>query len=475
MLKRIINIIVVFCLILSIGFAQGSKLDRSKAPQGKKAKAITFPKFKQATLSNGLELIVIENNVYPFVQIFFGVEAGNFYDGDKTGLSVLTSRLQIKGSDSRNAMQIAGDIDFLASTIYSGASWDVNYFAIRSLKKNLNQTLDILVDCILNPTFPEDELQREVTQIVANYKRGKTETNELSENEFMKVTFGEDNPYGKRITETNIKKITTDDIKDFYKKYFLPNNTFCVINGDITLKEAVTLLEQKLKDWKKGPLPPKDKGDLKIPPAQRVVVVNRDGAVQSSIRIGGVTMTRTNPDFLKLEVVNTYLGGYFQSQLMQKLREEKSYTYGVNSGIEPRLFAGVFGIRTQVGSQFTADAVTDILKEIKQLSTSTISDDRFNALKNYLIGNFSMSLESDDAIASRIRDLRTVGAPLNYYDNYIPSVQKMTKEDFLNVAKKYLDVSKMSIVISGDNEKIAPTLSKFGNVESVDADGNPIK
>jgi len=139
------------------------------------------------------------------------------------------------------------------------------------------------------------------------------------------------------------------------------------------------------------------------------------------------------------------------------------------------LFTGVFSVRTQVGSQFTADAVTDILDEIKQLSTSNITDDKFNALKNFVIGIFSMSLESDDVIASRIQDLRSVGAPLDYYDNYIPSIQKMTKEDFLNVAKKYLDVSKMSIVVSGDNKTIAPTLTKFGNVESIDADGNPIK
>ena len=435
MFRKIVNILVAFLLVASIGTAQN--VDRSKRPAAKKAKAITFPKFQRATLSNGLELIVIENKAFPLVTVYFTTRAGNFYEGDKTGASVLTSRLHTKGTTTKTAMEIAGEIDFLASTIYSGASWDANYYSIESLKKNLNKTMDILADCILNPAFSEEELQREVAQIVASYKRGKTDISELAENELMKTVFGTNTPYGTRVTEENISKITTDDVKAFYKKYFVPNNTFCVVNGDITLKEAVALLESKLKDWKRGPEPQKDKIDMVFPTTPRIVVANRDGAVQSAIRVGCVTLDRKNPDFLELGVVNTYLGGYFGSLLMQKLREEKSYTYGVNSGLDTRLFGGLFAIRTLVGTQFTEGAVEDILEEIKSLTTTPISDEKFEALKSYIIGTFAMSLETDVAVAGRIRELYLSGLPLDYYDRYVSSIQKMTKADFVRIAKKY--------------------------------------
>jgi predicted Zn-dependent peptidase len=237
----------------------------------------------------------------------------------------------------------------------------------------------------------------------------------------------------------------------------------------------VALLEEKLKDWKNGKsLLVATADDPKVP-ATKVVVVNRDGAVQSAIRIGCLIPDRANPDINKLSTLNTYLGGYYRSQLFQKLREEKSYTYGVSSSVDARLFIGIFAVRTQVGSQFTEGAVEDILDEIKKLSTTPIPDDRLNEVKSYLIGSFPMQIQTDAQVANLLSSLKLYNLPMNYYDNYISSVQKTTKEDLMKIAQKYLDVSKMSIVISGDNETIAPTLEKFGSVESVDADGQPLK
>jgi predicted Zn-dependent peptidase len=376
-------------------------------------------------------------------------------------------------------MQIANEIAFLGSSLNSYATSDGNNIIASTLKKNLNKTLDILADCILNPTFAEDELKREVTQRLAGIKQGKTDPNTLAENRFTKVVFGDDMPYGNSIsgTETSLNSITVSDLKTFYTNYFIPNNTFCIVSGDITLEEAVALLEEKLKGWEKGKSHLVDTADdSKVSTTTKVVVVNRDAAVQSAIRIGCLIPDKANPDINKLSTLNTYLGGYYQSQLFQKLREEKSYTYDVSSSIDARLFKGVFAVRTQVGSQFTEGAVEDILDEIKKLSTTPIPDDRLNEVKSYLIGSFPiMQLQTNFQVTYLLSSLKLYNLPLNYYDNYISSVQGTTKEDLMKIAQKYLDVSKMSIVISGDNEIIAPMLSKFGNVESVDANGQPLK
>jgi predicted Zn-dependent peptidase len=204
-------------------------------------------------------------------------------------------------------------------------------------------------------------------------------------------------------------------------------------------------------------------------------LVDKTDAVQSTIRVGCVGIERANPDGRKLSVLNTYLGGYFRSQLSQKLREEKSYTYGVSSEFGARLFPGPFTVGTSVGSEVTAPAIEDILEEIKKVSTTLIPDDRFNEVKNYVMGNFPMTIQTPAQVAGFLSTLKLCGMPMNYYDDYIPSIQKITQEDLREVAKKYLDVSKMSIVVSGDNKTVAPTLTKFGKVEVVDADGNPIK
>jgi zinc protease len=374
-------------------------------------------------------------------------------------------------------MQIANEIAFLGSSLNSYATSDGNSITASTLKKNLEQTFDIIADCILNPTFTEDELQREVTQRLASIKQGKTDPNTLAETRFTKIVFG-DMPYGDPIngTETSLNKITVSDLKAFYTNYIIPNNTYCIISGDITLSEAKALVERRLKEWNNNESRLVNKiDDFKVSSTDNVIVVNRDGAVQSAIRIGCLIPDKANPDINKLSTLNTYLGGYYRSQLFQKLREEKSYTYGVSSSIDARLFTGIFAVRTQVGSQFTEGAVEDILDEIKKLSTTPIPDDRLNEVKSYLIGSFPMQIQTNAQVADLLVFLKLYNLPMNYYDNYISSVQGTTKEDLMKIAQKYLDVSKMSIVISGDNEIIAPTLSKFGNVESVDADGQPLK
>jgi zinc protease len=475
MFKRIINIVVAFLLLLSIGFAQ-SKLDRSKAPIPDKPKSVTFPKFQESTLSNGLNLIVVENHKFPTVFISFTFKGGSYYDEDKVGLSTITSELLIKGTPNRTAMQIANEVDFLGSNLNSSSTWDMNRLTMRSLKKNLSQSLEILSDCILNPSFTEEELQREVAQMFARIKNNKTQPDYLAETQFSKVVFGDEHPYGKVSTEASLSSITVADLKNFYSKYFIPNNSYCLISGDIILQEAVSLLEEKLKDWKeKSSEKQKDNITPNFPSIPKVVLVEKTDAVQSAVRVGCVGIARTNPDYLKLVTLNVYLGGYFRSQLSQKLREEKSYTYGVSSGFDARLQPGPFAVRTSVASEVTAPAIEDILEEIKKLSTSLIPDDRFNEVKNYMMGSFPISIQTNTQVASSISNLKLYGLPMDYYDNYISNIQKITREDLKQVAEKYLDVSKLSIVVSGDNKTVAPTLSEFGNVESVDADGNPIK
>ena len=490
MFRKIINILIAFSFILLIGCAQSSKidksevvdisqtLDRTKPPTPEEPKDVIFPKFKEAKLSNGLEVIIVEDDANPIISISIISKGGSYYDGDKIGLSSITSAMLNKGTTTRTAMQIANELDFLGSTLSSYTTSLSNYIGISTLKKNLNQTLDVFADCILNSTFAEDELQRVITQRIATLRRNKTNPNSLADIEFTKIIFGE-HPFGNQVsgTEITLNALTVSDLKTFYSKYVIPNNSYCMVSGDITLDEVVALLEEKLKDWKPAESHLIDKDDAEFPATRRVVVVDRTGAVQSAIRVGfaSTNMARANTDNLKLNILNTYLGGFFGSRLNQKLREEKSYTYGAGSSIDARLFSGVFTASTQVGSEFTAPAVEDILDEIDKLSTTPIPEDKFKNVKDYVIGSFPIGIETSSRVANLLSDLKLYGLPLNYYDTYISSIKNMTVKDMQEMAQKHIDASKLVIVISGDSKIIAPTLEKFGNVEIVDADGNPIE
>jgi zinc protease len=463
-------------LLLAVTIFAQPKLDRSKPPKTEKPKEITFPKFKEAVLSNGLELVVVENHVQPTVFISVTVKGGSYFDDKKSGLSSLVSELLTKGSSKLNAVEIAHEVDFLGAELNSSSSWDANKIIIKLLKKNLNKGLDLFSDCIINPVFPADELSREITQRLAELQNNKTEPTYLSETRFSKVLY-DSLPYSNQISgdENSLKMITADDLKNFYKKYFLPNNAYCIVVGDITLEEIIPLLESKLSAWKKGEKVNNVYNKIEIKNKKRIVVVDKKDAVQSSIRVGCIGIDRKSPDYLTLSLLNTYLGGYFRSQLNLNLREKNSYTYGAHSGFETRKLTGPFAIKTEVASGVTAPALTEILKEVERVTKYDISDDRFNEVKNFMIGSFPIGIQTPGQVGSAISNLKLYELPLNYYDSYVASIQKITRADVKKAAQKYLDLSKLSIVISGDSKIIKDSLKKFGNVEVLDADGNPLK
>ena len=248
-----------------------------------------------------------------------------------------------------------------------------------------------------------------------------------------------------------------------------------MVCGDITMDEAKNIFEAKLSGWKKGAEVKNEYKKFEINNQRKVVVVDKKDAVQSAVRVGCIGIDRKNSDYFPILVLNTYLGGYFRSALNLNLREKNSYTYGASSGFDSRMLPGPFTVRTQVGSEVTAPAVKEILSEIETVSKTPITNDRFNEVKNFIIGSFPVGIQTNSQIAGVISNIKLYGLPNDYYNKFVASVQKISKTDIVKTAKKYLDVNKLSIVVSGDSKTITDGLKKYGNVEVVDADGNPVK
>ncbi len=474
MLKKI-GIFFMMILLSMVSNSQ-EKIDRTKPPKPGPESKVKFPSYYEKTLPNGFKVIVIENHEQPIVYVSFVVKSGSTYDGELPGLASVTAELLTKGTKTRSATQIAEEIDFVGGSLNATASWDAVNVNVLVLKKYLGVGFDILQDVVLNPTFPEEELERVRTQRLASIKQSKAEAGYLAGVRFSKELFA-GHPYANESggNEESIQKMKRDDLVKFYQTHFMPNNSFIIFAGDITHSEALPLVEKYFGRWEKGKNPHKKFQAVKDISQTRVVIVDKPGAVQSAIRIGHLGIDRKNKDYVKVYTLNTLLGGYFNSRINMNLRETHGYTYGASSFFDARIYPGPFIVSTDVRNEVTDSSVAEIIKELKRIIEEPVPEDELKMAKDYIVGSFPLQIETPAQVASRVMTIEIYGLPKDFYDRFREEVRKITAKDIQETAKKYLHPDKLLIVVSGNSKQIKPVLEKFGPVAVYDADGNKIE
>jgi zinc protease len=478
---------IIFFIILSLFMSQTLKsqdgiLDRTKPPKAGPPKDIEFPEYYDTTLSNGINLLVIENHKIPAVSVRLVFKnAGSFQDGSKYGSASITAELLTKGTKTRSAIQIAEEIDFLGASLSSGSDWDGSYISLSVLKKFLNEAAEVLADVVLNPVFDEEEISRVREQRIASILQGKDDANILSDRMFNKVVF-ENTPYSNphEGTEESIKSITKKDLNDFYTGHYKPSNLILAFVGAISPEEALQIVNDKFGAWKNNGLI-KAKTDNQNNTVNKsfsenfIYIVDKPGAVQSNLRIGHIGIERNNPDFTAVTVMNTILGGYFGSRINLNLREKHGFTYGARSGFNARILPGDFSVDTDVRNEVTDTSIKLIVDELKRIISEEVTDEEMQTVKNYLTGLFPLQLETANAVATRVINLNLYNLPKDYYSTYISALNKLTKKDILNAAKKYIHPENLYIVVSGSAEAIKEKLETIKSVKVFDADGNQIQ
>jgi len=454
---------------------QTSKLDRSKPPKPGKISKVSFPKYFEKKLKNGFKIFVVENHEQPIVSINLVVKSGSTYDAGLPGLASVTAELLTKGTKTRTATQIAEEIDFVGGSLSSSADWDASRVSVTVLKKHLDVGLNILSDVVLNPTFPDSEIARVKDQRLASLKQSKSEASYLADTRMATVVFG-NHPYGNpsRGTEKSITAMNRSDFVKFHTSYYLPNNSFVVIAGDITPKEVVQKIESAFGLWQRGTVPAHEFPAVKELSGTKVAVVDKPGAVQSAIRVAHLGIAKNNKDFIKVNVLNTLFGGYFNSRINLNLREKHGYTYGANSIFDARKLPGPFVISADVRNAVTDSSITEMLRELKRLQDEPISGDELSMVRNYLIGMFPLQIETPAQVAAGVINIELYNLPKNYYDTYRTKVNAITSRDLQTAAKKYFRPENIAIVISGDSQAIKASLEKFGPIEIFNADGEKI-
>jgi predicted Zn-dependent peptidase len=455
-------------------------LDRSKPPKPGEPKDVHFPQYIDTTLPNGVNLLLIENYKIPSVSIRLVFKhTGSIYDNGKFGLSSVTAEMLQKGTAKRTASQIAEEIDFLGANLSSGSDWDGTYISLSVLKKHLDKAIEILSDVVTHPAFNEDELQRVKEQRIAGIIQSKDDPNILSEKMFNRVVY-ENFPYENPLegTETSIKNITTEDLKRFYEYFYRTGNLIIAFVGAVSLDEAMMILNENFHDLNTKPfeIPMFDDRvrDKKFEP-NTVYIVNKPGAVQSCIKVGHLGISRNNPDFLTVSVMNTILGGYFGSRINYTLREKHGFTYGARSNFNPRYYPGDFSVDADVRTEVTDTSISLIIEELNRIVNEEVTDEELSSVKSYLTGIFPIQLETANAVATRVINLKMYDLPKDYYDTFISNVNKLTKKDIINAAKKYIHPDNLYFVLSGNANEIKVKLKRFGEVRIFDTDENEIK
>lgn len=441
-----------------------------RPPRPLAAKAVKFPPYEIRTLPNGLQVVLVSQNEQPVVSARMLVRAGAAQDPKgKEGLAMLTAALLDQGTATRPAAQIAEEIDFMGGLLGTGAGTDLSFVNTISMKDGLGQALDLMADVVLHPAFAPDEIDRQTSQAISSLTVSADDPDTVASQVIDRLIFGF-HPYGMPSggTAASLKTLTRDDFVAFHKTWFVPNNAYIAIVGDVTPDEAYRQVQRVFGAWVKADVPASTALDPP-PPVKRLVVIDKPGSVQTEIRAGNLAIPRRNTDHLALDQAVKILGGEGGNRLQQVLRTQKALTYGASADLDAYKYAGAVVAETDTRTEGTLEALRTVVDEFSRLQRERVYEGELEGAQDFLAGSFPLSVESPDAIATRVLNQLFYDLPLNELPAYPERVRTVTVDDIQRVARNWLKPGQLSVVLVGDASKFLPGLAGAGftNVERI--------
>lgn len=414
------------------------------------------PLGEREELPNGLVWLFSEQRSVPLVAVTLLVKAGSLRDPrGKEGLAHLTALLLLQGTKSRTATQMAQEIDFLGARLSAGAEEDYAMVSLTVLAKDVGQGLELMADAVLHPTFPAEELRRKVQQLVASFESDEDEPMVMARRAFDLRLYGQ-HPYAypPKGTPQGLKAIQRQEVVEFHRRLYRPNNAILSVVGDISREEARSWVMKYFGHWPPGEIP-----ELKLPPLPPLTrpetqVIDKK-ITQANIIWGHLGITRSNPDFYAFQVMNYILGGGgFASRLMDTIRETRGLAYSVGSTFEPGLEPGPFYISLETKAENAAQAVELILAEVTRLRTEPVTDTELADAKSYLIGSFPRRLDATGRRAALMAYVEFYGLGLDYPGRYAEIIRSVTAAEVQRVAQTYLHPERYLLVVAGDRSRL---------------------
>jgi len=414
------------------------------------------PLGKRITLNNGMVLLLSEKHEIPMVTVSMAVKAGSVVEpADKPGLASLTASLLTQGTAKRTASQISREIDFIGGSLSVSGGDDYASAGLRVLKKDIKTGFDLLSDVLMHPVFDQKEIDRKVKETLAAIQQQKEEPAVIAGEAFTKAVFG-NHPYGKTSDDVAafLPKLVRQDIYDFYTRRYGPNDVIIAVVGDVTEKEIVSLLNDQFKGWKNAERP--ETGREKPPVIGSIIIKKIDKNItQANIAMGHLGISRENPDYYTVMIMNYILGGGgFSSRLMDNIRDNRGLAYDVHSSFSAQKEPGSFRAWMQTKSESANESIGEIFKELKRIRTEPVLEKELADAKAYLTGSFPLRMDTYAKIAGMMTSIEIYNLGLDYPQKYPALINAVTREDILRAAKIYLDPDRMVIVVLGNQEKI---------------------
>ena len=438
---------------------------KGKVPVNPETLRVKLPRPQEAVLSNGLRIYLLEDRKLPTFNLYFVVKGGGLADPpEKRGVAMVTASLLREGTKERTSREIAEQLATLGSSMSASASPSSGEsgVSVSGLSDKLDETLAIAADVLLNPAFPQAELDKFKARFASQLEYQRSMPSFIAQEQFLSAVY--DKHPGSLIVppEEVIAALKPADLAAYHSTIYRPNNTFVLAHGDVSLKELTTKLERALGAWEKGTIPQVKLPELPPPAKARVFVVDRPGSVQTSLRVGALGIERKSDDYFAMIVMNHILGGGPASRLFMNLREDKGYTYGASSTVTGSTFPGFVAAVTDVRTEVTEGAMRELMKEFKRLAEEPVSKQELDNAKRALVGRFALSLDSPQALLSNLATQKIYGFPDDYWDTYPMHVDAVTTRDIQRVAKKYYAPNRLQFVAVGDASSMREALEQYG-------------
>ena len=427
-------------------------------PKPGPAPVINLKKPQSFTLPNGLKVLVVENHKLPRISMSLTLDRAPFAEGLKKGVDNLTSSLLGDGSTKTPKDKFNAEIDFLGAEIsfYStGAS-------ASGLSKYSKRILELMAEGATMPNFTQVELDKEKDKLIEGLKTQEKSVTAVAGRVENVLAYGKNHPMGEYLSEETIKNVTLQDVVNNYATYFVPENAYLVVVGDVNYADIKSMIETEFGTWVKGVAPKLTFTNPKNVQYSQINFVDMPNAVQSEISvINTVDLKLSDPDFFPVIVANQILGGDFNSYLNMNLREKHGWTYGARSGVGVSKYnSSKFKANSQVRNAVTDSAVVQFLFEINRIRTEKVSDEMLNNVKAGYVGRFVMQVEKPATIARYALNILTEELPDDFYENYIKNINAVTADDVQRVANKYFMANNFRILVVGKAAEVVAGLEK---------------
>ena len=451
-------------LLFLLTFTVFAQIDRSQQPQPGPAPVIQLGEPERFTLNNGLTVLIVENNKLPRAAVSLSLDNSPIAEGELAGVSAMTAALLGKGSATIDKDSFNEEVDFMGATINFGSQ----SASASSLSRYFGRVLQLMADAALHPNFTQEEFDKEKDILLDGIKSGEKSVTTAARRVENLLAYGKDHPYGEYVSKESVERVKLADVDAFYKRYFLPNNAYLVIVGDVDTGDLKKQVKKLFGKWKKKNLSTDPIPDVTNVSTTQIDFVNMPNAVQTEVTVQNtVSLRKKDADYFPLLIANGILGGGGEARLFLNLREDKGYTYGSYSSMGNNKYtASRFRASASVRNAVVDSAVVELLYEIDRMKKEVVSDEELNRAKAKYVGSFVRAVEQPSTVAAYALEIETEGLPDDFYTTYLESVNNVTKEDIQRVAQKYFLVDQARVVVTGKASEVLDNLEKVQFNES---------